>query len=108
MERAFFRADRRRHRALRRHRRAAQRTDGAGVMNARAPSALAATAWAYAQGWTARGLSLLIFFLLARLLGPQDFGAFAIASIVLALAETVIEQGLGTALIQRNDLRREH
>jgi O-antigen/teichoic acid export membrane protein len=74
----------------------------------RIPSALAATAWAYAQGWTARGLSLLIFFLLARLLGPQDFGAFAIASIVLALSETVMEQGLAAALIQRERLRRSH
>lgn len=74
----------------------------------RAPTALAATAWAYAQSWTARGLSLLIFFLLARLLEPQDFGAFAIAALVLALSETVLEQGLSSALIQREDLQFAH
>ena len=75
---------------------------------ARPPSALAATAWAYAQSWTARGLGLLIFLLLARLLNPQDFGAFAIAAMVLALSETVLEQGLSSALVQREDLQPEH
>jgi O-antigen/teichoic acid export membrane protein len=77
-------------------------------MNPRGGRELAATAWAYAQGWTARGLSLLIFFALARLLTPQDFGAFAIAAVVLALSETVVEQGLSAALIQRDDLQPAH
>jgi len=71
-------------------------------------SALAATVWSYAQTWIARCTGLLFFLVLARLLGPADFGAFAIAALVLALAETVFDQGLATALIQREQLRQSH
>lgn len=71
-------------------------------------AALSATLWSYAQSWIARGLGLLCFLLLARLLSPGDFGAFAIAATILTLAETVLDQGLATALIQRRPLRSRH
>lgn len=80
---------------------------GASLM-AGSTTALTATVWSYAQTWIARCTGLVFFLVLARLLSPADFGAFAIAALVLALAETVFDQGLATALIQREQLRPAH
>lgn len=49
-----------------------------------------------------------ITILLARLLAPSDYGLFAMALSVLALLELLQEFGLGTAIVQRQDLTRQH
>jgi PST family polysaccharide transporter len=45
---------------------------------------------------------------LARLIPPAAFGAFAIAVIVQELATTIPSEGVGTALVQRRSIGREH
>ena len=55
--------------------------------------------WGQAVSW---GVTLL----LARLLVPADYGLFAIALSVLAVLELLQEFGLGTAIVQRQDLTR--
>ena len=60
------------------------------------------------QNWIAKGLTLAVFFILARLLSPSDFGVFAIATIMLTLGEVFVEQGLSYAIVQRNQLDDEH
>lgn len=46
--------------------------------------------------------------LLARLVAPADFGLIAIALVVVNLASLLSGLGLGPALVQQTDLRREH
>jgi O-antigen/teichoic acid export membrane protein len=45
---------------------------------------------------------------LARHVSPQDFGLIAIALVVVNFAALLSGLGLGPALVQRSDLRREH
>jgi O-antigen/teichoic acid export membrane protein len=53
-------------------------------------------------------LSLAVFTALARLLDPTAFGLMGLVAVYLAFVGTFVEQGLGTALIQRKDLKPEH
>jgi PST family polysaccharide transporter len=64
--------------------------------------------WALAMSWGERALGALLTFVLAALLGPHDFGVVAIALIYIALAHVFLEQGLSTALIQREELEPDH
>jgi PST family polysaccharide transporter len=45
---------------------------------------------------------------LARLVPPADFGRFAVAVIVQELAMGIPTEGVGSALVQRTNVRREH
>jgi Membrane protein involved in the export of O-antigen and teichoic acid len=53
-------------------------------------------------------LGLLSTFVLARLLTPSDFGIVAIATSILAVALSVTDLSLASALVQRTDLAEEH
>jgi O-antigen/teichoic acid export membrane protein/polysaccharide pyruvyl transferase WcaK-like protein len=77
-------------------------------MTVTARAAAAATLWAYIQAIIGRGLTLIVFVVLARLLEPRDFGIFAFATVALTLSEVFVEQGLGHALVQRPDLDETH
>jgi lipopolysaccharide exporter len=46
--------------------------------------------------------------LLARLISPAEFGYFAVAIIVQELALVITSEGVGTALVQRPTVDREH
>lgn len=65
---------------------------------------LAAVKWSY-LGVVARIVTqLVVQIALARLLGPEVFGLFAAALLVLGIGGIVVEMGLGSALIQKRDL----
>ena len=46
--------------------------------------------------------------ILARLIPPAAFGVFALATIVQELAINIPGEGIGSALVQRKELRRDH
>ncbi|WP_129338028.1 lipopolysaccharide biosynthesis protein [Cellulomonas endophytica] len=51
-------------------------------------------------------LGRLVFtFVLARLIGPENFGIFSMATLYTTFAVVVLDQGFGLALIQRKELR---
>ena len=52
--------------------------------------------------------SLLAFLVLARLLAPQDYGVIALSLSILAIPSVLLNEGLGDALIQRDDLEDAH
>ena len=57
------------------------------------------------------GTEVLLMFamvVLARLVSPAEFGAFAIALIVFQIATSVPAEGIGSALVQRREVTREH
>jgi O-antigen/teichoic acid export membrane protein len=45
---------------------------------------------------------------LARLIPPSDFGEFAVAWVVVEIALTLTGEGVGSALVQRKEVTREH
>lgn len=54
------------------------------------------------------GLQTAIGIALARLLSPRDFGLFAMARMVLGVAQVLREMGMGQALIQRRAITNAH
>lgn len=64
--------------------------------------------WAYVATLGQRGIVLLLTFVLAAILGPQDFGTVAMAIAYIIFIEIFVAQGMGAAIIQRKDLSREH
>ena len=64
--------------------------------------------WAYMGNIGDRGISALVTFVLAGIVGPYDFGLVSIAAIYISFVQVFLEQGLASALIQKKDLRQEH
>ncbi len=64
--------------------------------------------WAYVATLGQRGIVLLLTFVLAAILGPEDFGTVAMATAYIIFIEMFVGQGMGAAIIQRKDLSREH
>ncbi|MBW4621277.1 MAG: MOP flippase family protein [Cyanosarcina radialis HA8281-LM2] len=60
--------------------------------------------WSAIQNWGSQLGSLAVFFLLARLLTPDDFGLVAIANIVVAFFQVFLQRGFTEVLIQRQSL----
>ena len=70
--------------------------------------ALKGVFWSALQNWGSQAGSLVVFFLLARLLTPETFGLVAMANIFLALLQIFLQQGFAQSLIQRQDLEPDH
>lgn len=51
-----------------------------------------------------RGVTFIVSIVLARLLLPEQFGLVAMLTIFIALAQTFIDSGLSSALIQKKDV----
>ena len=64
--------------------------------------------WSLGNAALRRLVNFAVFPILARLLLPEDFGIIAYAGVVLAVSEVFVDQGLGVAITQRDDLDRRH
>ena len=64
--------------------------------------------WTAIQNWVGQAGAFVVFFVLARLLQPEDFGLVALANVFLAFMQIFLEQGFDQALIQRDTLESEH
>lgn len=67
-----------------------------------------AFAWDLSGKLADQGLGFFISILLARLLAPEEFGLLAMAAVIISLSQVLIDSGLGTALIQRQEVRDDH
>ncbi len=54
-----------------------------------------------------KGIGLVISVLLARMLDPEVFGLLAIINVFVNLAQTFVQTGLGTALVQNRTTRED-
>ena len=70
--------------------------------------AINSVVWSAIQNWGSQIGSLVIFFILARLLSPEAFGLVALANVFLVFMRLFLDQGFGHAIIQRQDLEPEH
>jgi O-antigen/teichoic acid export membrane protein len=60
--------------------------------------------WSLLQGWGGKGVSLLLFLILARLLTPAQLGVASAINLVILLVGLIAEQGFGDAIVQRQKL----
>jgi PST family polysaccharide transporter len=64
--------------------------------------------WSSFMQFSQLGIRFLVMVLLARLLGPKDFGLIGMVTIFTGFAALFNELGLGSALIQRQDIESRH
>ncbi|MBD2360875.1 MOP flippase family protein [Anabaena minutissima FACHB-250] len=70
--------------------------------------ALVGVFWSAIESWGRQVISFGVFFLLARLLGPETFGLVALSSVCLNFLQVFVDQGFSQAIIQRKELESEH
>ena len=61
------------------------------------------SSWVLAVSWINRLMGLLSVFILARILSPEAFGAFAILTIVVQLADVLSNFGVEQYYIQKKN-----
>lgn len=69
--------------------------------------ALSSIKWTAVETAARQGVQLVLAIILARLLTPEEFGVMAVASVILAVSNTLIGGGFGVALIQKKNLTYE-
>ena len=57
--------------------------------------------WTYLERITAQLVSLIVTIILARVLSPKEYGVISIVTIFTELANVIVVNGFGTALIQK-------
>ena len=67
-----------------------------------------AVPWSFVMSMGQIGLSSLTLFIMAALVGPAAFGTIALALVLVLFLKLLLEQGMGAAIVQREDLQREH
>jgi PST family polysaccharide transporter len=70
-------------------------------------TAFAALKWNYAGTMVRMGANFAVGIILARLLGPKPYGQVAVAALVIGLGNLVADVGLGSALVQKDDVSSE-
>jgi teichuronic acid exporter len=59
--------------------------------------------WSSVERFAAQGVGFLIGIILARVLAPSDYGLTGMLSIFMAIAQTVVDSGFSSALVQKKD-----
>ena len=59
--------------------------------------------WSSIDRFSTQGIQFVFSILIARLLMPSDYGVVAMLVIFLAVSQTFIDSGFGTALVQKSD-----
>ena len=62
-----------------------------------------ALSWSFIERLGQQGIQFFIAIILARLLAPAEFGLIAMLAIFMAVAQSFIDSGFGSALIQNQD-----
>lgn len=64
--------------------------------------------WSVVQKWGRAGVTTITFIILSRLLAPEAFGLIALATAFTVFIELFLDQGFGSAIVQRAELEPEH
>lgn len=59
--------------------------------------------WSFIDNFSSQIITFIIGIILARLLGPEEFGLVGMITIFIAISETIINSGFSPALIQKQD-----
>lgn len=58
--------------------------------------------WSSIDRFSSQGIQFIFSILIARMLLPSDYGVIAMLGIFLAVSQSFIDSGFGTALVQKN------
>jgi teichuronic acid exporter len=64
---------------------------------------LSALSWSFIESIAARSVQFIVGIILARLLFPEQFGLIGMLTIFMAVSQTFLDSGFGSALIQKQD-----
>lgn len=64
--------------------------------------------WLFSSEAVSSILRFFVMIVLARLLGPSEFGLFGAALIVISFAQLFVTLGIGPAIVQRTSLNQRH
>lgn len=70
-------------------------------------SVMTGAVWKFAEQIIAQAVSLIVSIIIARLVGPEEYGVVGIVTVYFAFANVIISGGLNTALIQKKDADNE-
>ena len=59
--------------------------------------------WSFLEQGGSKAITLVVQIVLARLLDPEAFGLLALLLVVINLADSIAQSGLGSALVQKKD-----
>ena len=71
-------------------------------------SAISPVAWLTSERVTQQGLSLILFAVLAPILGPRPYGLFALVMVFVGFCEAILLDGAVEALVTVDDLHHLH
>ena len=60
-------------------------------------------AWSFVERFSVQGVTFLLELVIARLVGPENYGLIAMLAIFMAVSQVFIDGGFSSALIQRQD-----
>ena len=63
--------------------------------------------WTFTDTFVLRGLSFIASVILARLLGPTEFGLIGMISIFIAIGNSLVDSGLSASIIRTKDANNE-
>lgn len=63
--------------------------------------------WKFLERFAARGISLIVSIILARLLSADDYGLIALTTVFTNLSEILIDAGFSVALIQKKEVDKD-
>lgn len=66
-------------------------------------SILSGLFWKFSERFAAQFISMLVSIILARILLPSEYGTIALVTIFITIADVFVNDGFGTALIQKKD-----
>ena len=69
---------------------------------------LAGVFWSGAQQLGERGVRWAVYLVLARIIAPESFGIVALSAAIIEVLQVLLNQGLPTAIVQRQDLQPAH
>ena len=70
-------------------------------------SILSSLFWKFLERGGVSGVQFIVQIILARLLLPEDYGIIALIVVFIAISQTFVQSGLGTALIQKKKVTDE-
>lgn len=59
--------------------------------------------WSFIDSIAGQGISFIVGIILARVLGPKEFGLIGMLTIFIAISQSFIDSGFGQALIRKQD-----
>lgn len=69
--------------------------------------AIKGMSWAAIEKFTSQAIAFILGIIMARLLAPADYGVIGMTGIFIGIAGTLVDSGLGTALIQKKEKKED-